>query len=155
MEKSFSYSCNIVWEGNLGTGTSAYDAYGRNHIIHMDGKPPIAASSDAPFRGDVTRINPEDMLLSALASCHMLWYLHLCADAGVVVTHYICDAHGTLVLPQGAAGHFSQVTLLPDVTVASSDMIAKANELHEEANKKCFMANSVNFPVHHQPNCHI
>ena len=147
------YSVNIKWTGNNGTGTSSYTAYERSHIISIENKPDILASSDTPFRSDNTRHNPEDMLLASLSACHMLWYLHLCADAGIVVTDYIDNATGTLVVTPGSGGHFSEVTLHPIVTIADKAMIDKANELHDKAHHFCFIANSVNFPVRHEPIC--
>ena len=153
MEKQHHYSVSVKWTGNNGEGTNDYRNYERSHTISSEGREDILASSDAPFRGDITRHNPETLLLSALSSCHMLWYLHLCADAGVIVTDYIDNAKGTMVEPIGKAGHFSDVTLYPVVTVTEKSMVDKANELHIKAHDKCFIANSVNFPVHHSPLC--
>ena len=147
------YSVNIKWTGNKGTGTSGYTAYERSHIISIENKPDILGSSDTPFRGDGTKHNPEDMLLSALSTCHMLWFLHHCSDAGIIVTDYVDNATGTLVVTPGSGGHFSEVTLHPVVTITDKAMIDKANELHDKAHQFCFMANSVNFPVKHEPVC--
>ena len=153
MEKEYKYSVSVKWTGNTGQGTSAYDGYERSHIISVAGKPDIIASSDTPFRGDNTKYNPEDMLVASLSTCHMLWYLHLCADAGIVVVDYTDDATGTLELTPGSGGHFSEVTLHPKVTITDSDSIEKANELHDKARNFCFIAKSVNFPVTHKPGC--
>lgn len=147
------YSTKIRWTGNRGTGTSRYDEYDRNHILSIENKPDIFCSSDTVFRGDNTRHNPEDMLVASLSSCHMLWYLHLCADAGVIVTEYSDLATGTLSINENGDGCISEVKLHPTVIVAHSSMIDKANELHNMAHKKCFIANSCNFPVLHLPNC--
>jgi organic hydroperoxide reductase OsmC/OhrA len=151
MSTAHNFKLTIKWTGNKGTGTSRYDAYERSHSILAVGKPELLASSDPAFKGDGTKYNPEDMLIASLSSCHMLWYLHLCADAGVIVEDYTDNATGTLlVLPKGG-GHFSEVTLNPVVTVTEKSMIDRANELHKQANEKCFIANSVNFKVHHNP----
>lgn len=150
MEKVHHYSAHIQWTGNKGTGTSGYGAYDRSHTISIEGKPAILASSDTPFRGDGTKHNPEDFLLSALSSCHMLWYLHLCSDAGIIVVNYVDNATGIL---SETAGRFAEVTLNPVVTITDASQIEKANALHAEANKKCFIANSCNFPVKQQPRC--
>jgi len=150
MEKQHTYTATITWTGNNGTGTSDYAAYERSHIIQIAGKPDLPASSDTPFRGDGTRHNPEDMLLSALSSCHMLWYLHLCADAGIIVTEYRDEATGTMVQTVNG-GHFTEVTLHPQVTITDASMVEKAKELHDDAHRNCFIANSVNFPVKHEP----
>lgn len=109
------------------------------------------ASADPALRGDRDRWNPEQSLTAALSQCHMLWYLHLCAVAGVVVTEYADDAHGVMVETGADGGHFTEVVLRPRVTVSSPDMIDTATSLHKSAHEKCFIANSVNFPVRHEP----
>jgi len=147
MKKSHQYQVRVVWTGNTGSNTAGYTAYERSHTITIEGKAPILGSSDAPFRGNTALHNPEDLLLSSIATCHMLWYLHLCADEGVLVVTYSCEAKGTLVIPKDGPGHFSEAILMPKVTVTDRAMIDKANELHKLAHTKCFIANSVNFPV--------
>ena len=151
MKQEHSYSVNIEWTGNNGSGTSAYTAYRRDHFISSSNKPYIPASSDPAFRGDPTRYNPEELLLASLSSCHMLWYLHLCAEEGVIVLEYSDQAKGTMVELKDGSGHFSEVTLFPHVKVKDTSMLLKAEALHDEAHKKCFIANSCNFPVHHLP----
>lgn len=153
MNKEHHYQITTEWTGNQGTGTSGYRAYNRNHVISADGKASIAGSSDPSFLGDKTRYNPEEMLLASLSSCHMLWYLHLCAEAGVVVVTYEDHAAGTMTETADGGGHFVEVTLNPAVVVTEPSMIGKANELHHRANQLCYIANSVNFPVKHIPNC--
>lgn len=143
------YSATIQWTGNKGTGTSHYRDYERSHQITIAGKADIAGSSDPAFRGDKSRHNPEDLLVSSLAACHMLWYLHLCSEAGVVVLDYTDNASGTMAETANGGGHFTEVTLNPVVIVAEDSMIEKAIALHEKANELCFIANSVNFPVKH------
>ncbi len=151
MSKQHNYEVNITWTGNKGTGTSAYKEYERSHTVSVNGKHDIFASSDTPFMGEATKYNPEDFLVASLSSCHMLWYLHLCADAGIIVTNYVDRATGTLTLPPAGSGHFSNVTLHPAVTITDGAMAEKAKELHHAAHEKCFIANSVNFPVLHEP----
>ena len=155
MGKQHNYKLTTKWTGNKGSGTDDYRNYERSHSIFIDGKPEILASSDAPFRGDITKHNPEDFLLSAISSCHMLWYLHLCADAGVVVVDYTDNATAVMVEVPTGGGHFTEATLNPVVTVTDASMIDRANELHKKANEKCFIANSLNFKVRHNPTCKI
>ncbi len=143
------YSANIVWTGNTGTGTLDYASYSRDHVISIEHKPDLPGSSDSIFRGDVTKHNPEDMLLSSLSVCHMLWYLHLCADAGVIVIAYTDTIEGTLHYGKDG-GKFTEAILHPHVTVQSEEMIPLAMSLHSNAHACCFIANSVNFPVHHK-----
>ena len=147
------YSTTVTWTGNTGNGTVEYKGYERSHIIAVDGKPPIPGSSDPSFRGDNTRYNPEELLLAALSACHMLFFLHMCAVCGVVVTGYTDKAEGKMAEEAGGGGRFTEVTLYPVVTVKASSMIKGAMEAHQEAAKRCFIANSVNFPVHHNATC--
>ncbi|PSL31614.1 OsmC family protein [Dyadobacter jiangsuensis] len=120
MKTQHSYALTVRGTGNLGTGTNSYRSYERAHTIQIEGKPDIESSSDPSFRGDKTKHNPEEMQLSALSSCHMLSYLHLCAVSGVVVTAYVDQATGTIAETPDGGGHFAQATLHPVVTVASA-----------------------------------
>lgn len=149
------YKTKTTWTGNVGQGTSAYKAYERSHIISVAGKPDIQGSSDASFRGDKTKHTPEDLFVSTLSTCHMLWYLHLCAVNGVIVTEYHDEATGTMEETPDGSGRFTVVTLNPVVSVAEENMIDKANALHHDAHKMCFIANSVNFAVTHEPTARV
>jgi len=149
--KQNHYSLTVVWTGNTGEGTRSYKGYNRSHTIHIEGKAAIEGSSDPAFLGDRTKYNPEELLLASLSTCHMLWYLHLCAEAGVIVTGYKDNPKGLMVETANGGGRFDSVTLYPEVMVKESSMSAKANELHKKANELCFIANSVNFPVYHEP----
>jgi organic hydroperoxide reductase OsmC/OhrA len=151
MHKEHQYQLTTVWTGNNGTGTSDYRTYSRNHEVVMEGKANILGSSDPAFRGDKTRHNPEDLLVASLSACHMLWYLHLCADAGIIVLEYVDHATGVMEETPDGSGHFTSVTLHPNVKVADATMIEAANTLHTKAHEFCFIARSVNFPVHHEP----
>jgi len=143
------YAVQVEWLGNRGTGTSDYRAYGRELRVDANGKPSILGSADPTFHGDAERWNPEELLLAALAQCHMLSYLHVAASNGVIVTAYTDNAVGTMRQTSNGGGHFTSVTLRPRVTIASDD-IELASSLHAEASGKCFIAASVNFPVHHE-----
>lgn len=148
------YKVKIEWTGNNGLGTENYEVYSRSHTVSVNGKPQLECSSDTPFRGDAGKYNPEDFFVSAIASCHMLWYLHLCADNGIVVHAYDDDVQGLLIASSDKPGHFDSVTLSPRVAVAEQWMEEKALALHEEAHAKCFIANSCNFPVNVKPQCY-
>lgn len=154
MARLHSYDIAVTWTGNRGTGTSAYGDYTRDHEVAADGPDAIAGSSDPAFRGDKRRWNPEQLLVASLSQCHMLWYLHLCADAGVVVTAYVDHALGAMT-ETADGGRFTEVVLRPHVTVASPGMVETATRLHTDAHRACFIANSVNFPVRHEPIVHI
>ena len=152
MSRTHRYTVTVTWTGNTGTGTSSYRAYGRNHeITAAAAKPAIPGSSDPLFRGDKTRWNPEEMLIASVSACHQLWYLHLCAVADIVVTAYVDHASGEMAEDADGAGRFRRIVLRPEVTVAPGCDAAKAIALHKEAHAKCFIANSVNFPVEHEP----
>lgn len=149
------YRITVEWTGEKGQGTLNYRAYERSHTISVEQKRDILGSSDPAFRGDKTKHNPEDLLVSSIAACHMLWYLHLCSEAGVIVMSYMDNATGTMVENDNGSGHFTQVNLYPITTVTDASMVEKAIELHQQANERCFIANSVNFPIHHHPTCHV
>lgn len=138
------------WTGDRGTGTSGYRAYGRTVRLEADGKPDLLASSAKEFHGEADRWNPEELLVAALSQCHLLSYLHACVTRGVVVTGYDDDATGTMV-QEGNGGSFREVVLRPRVRVAQESMIEDALAAHGDANRWCFIANSVNFPVRHEP----
>lgn len=145
------YDIELEWQGNRGSGTSGYRDYGRTHEVRAADKPPIAASSDPVFRGEAERWNPEELLVAALAQCHLLTYLHAAADAGVVVTAYSDAASGTMVETADGGGHFVEAVLRPVVTVADESMVQRTSALHAEAEAHCFIAQSVNFPVRCEP----
>lgn len=155
MPKHHSYNVKIEWTGNKGTGTSSYRAYERSHSIQVEGKPEILGSSDPAFRGDNTKHNPEDMLVSSLSACHMLFYLHLCAEAGITVVEYVDNVSGTMEETPNGGGRFTEVILRPTVTITDKSRTEEANQLHHKANELCFIANSCNFPVRHEPICQV
>ena len=150
-EKRHTYTVRVRWTGNRGQGTSGYRSYDRAHEISAAGKPVLPCSSDPVFRGDRSRYNPEELLVASLSACHMLWYLHLCADAKIVVTDYMDDPSGTMVETAEGGGRFTEVVLRPAVTVRSGGDTGRAGELHQRAHHLCFIAGSVNFPVRCEP----
>jgi len=152
MGREHQYRITTTWSGNLGEGTRDYRAYSRNHEIEIEGKAnSLPASSDAAFRGDPSRYTPEELLVGSLSSCHMLWYLHLCADAGIVVTAYRDVAAGSMTEHADGSGEFTRVVLHPRVQITEPARIADATALHERAHHFCFIARSVSFPVEHEP----
>jgi len=152
MPKTHRYSVTVTWTGNTGAGTSNYRSYERRYEIAAGTvKPEIPGSSDPAFRGDPERWNPEELLVASISACHELWYLHLCAEAGIVVTAYTDHAEGVMEETTDGSGFFNRVILRPQVTVTAGSDVAKARELHHAAHAKCFIAKSVNFPVQHDP----
>jgi organic hydroperoxide reductase OsmC/OhrA len=152
MAREHQYRVTTTWTGNLGTGTSDYRAYSRNHEIKILGKhAPLPGSADAAFRGDPARYTPEELLVASLSTCHMLWFLHLCADAGIVVTEYEDAASGTMAEHPDGSGEFTGVVLHPRAVITDRARIPDATSLHHRAHNLCFIARSVNFPVEHEP----
>ena len=145
------YQPVVEWTGNLGSGTSDYRAFERAYIIRSPGKADILCSSDPGFRGDAARWNPEDLFVAAVSACHELWYLHLCADAGVVVLAYRDEPIGTMVEEVDGGGRFASIVLRPTVRIAEGSDQTKAMALHHDAHAKCFIANSLSCPVSVEP----
>lgn len=146
-----NYELALSWTGNQGTGTSAYRAYSRAHEVTAPGRPPLLGSADPAFRGETDRWNPELLLVAALSGCHLMSYLHVCVEAGVVVTAYSDAPTGAMTQTPGGGGHFTEVVLRPRVTLAPGSDVELATRLHGDANERCFIAGSVNFPVRHEP----
>ena len=145
------YSATVVWTGNAGEGTRNHRAFSRDHEITCGSKPTIFGSADPAFLGDSSRYNPEELLLSALSACHMLWYLHLCANAGIAVTEYVDNATGRMIETKSGSGYFENVTLKPSIRIGATDDSELAKSLHDKAHSFCFIANSVNFEVRCEP----
>ena len=150
IDKEHRYALDLVWSGDH---TRTYESYTREHVVRIAGKPDLFTTADPLFRGDGTKHNPEDLLLAALSSCHMLTYLALCARARINVRSYNDKATGTVLFTPDGGGHFTEVVLHPRVVVTEEHMVAKALALHEAAHTYCFIANSVNFPVRSEPLC--
>jgi len=150
MTKEHDYTAEITWTGDRGAGTEAYDAYDRTWTIETPGKPVIHCSNDPLLGGDPSLPNPEDLLLSSLAACHMLWYLHLASRAGVVVKGYRDAPVGVGESSSNGAGRFLHATLRPRIEVAGGADLERADAIHHDIQQFCFIARSVNFPVSYQ-----
>jgi organic hydroperoxide reductase OsmC/OhrA len=146
------YQIITRWTGNLGSGTSSYTAYSRDYELSAPGKDAsISGSSDPAFRGNRGRYNPEELLVASLSACHMLWVLHLCADAGIIVLDYTDEATGEMAEHSDGSGEFTRVVLRPRMVIADRSRTEEATALQDKARQLCFLARSVNFPVEHQP----
>ena len=155
MNKEHHYHISLKWTGNNGSGTQTYTSYQRSYQIWTDDKPILEASSDVVFRGEKSKYNPEDLLVAALSGCHMLFYLHVCSDAGIVVLRYEDQAEGKMIEQPDGSGKFKEVVLKPSVLIIGEEGKERARALHKKANQLCFIANSVNFPVRHKPTIFI
>ncbi|WP_157155587.1 MULTISPECIES: OsmC family protein [unclassified Diaminobutyricimonas] len=149
MTPEHHFEVSLRWTGNRGTGTSGTRDFSREHLLQIDGKPDLLGSAAPVFRGDADRWNPEELLIAALAQCHMMSYFYVATRDGIVVTDYTDAATGTIRM-RGAGGSFTSVTLRPRMTIAAGDLDL-AHRLHDEAEQLCFIAQSVNFPVIHEP----
>jgi organic hydroperoxide reductase OsmC/OhrA len=81
----------------------------------------------------------------------MLWYLHLCAEAGIIVTKYGDRSVGKMTETEAGGGRFTEVILKPEIAITTENYLELAQQLHHQAHELCFIANSVNFPVLCQP----
>ncbi|SMD33053.1 Organic hydroperoxide reductase OsmC/OhrA [Reichenbachiella faecimaris] len=154
MAKIHNYSSQLTWTGNRGEGTKDYKAYDRSYRIQVDGKPLLEGSSDPAFMGDASKYNPEELFLFSLSSCHMLWYLHLCAVASIVVTDYQDEAIGEMKEEEDGSGAFTEIILKPKVTITDPSKRQLALQLHHKANQMCFIANSCKCAVKHEALIH-
>ena len=150
MSNTHHYAAALTWTGNEGQGTSHYERYGRGFSVRVDGKPELQGSADPTFRGDAGRHNPEDLLLIAVSSCHLLSYLALCAKHRISVLAYADQAEATMELSPDGSGRFTSATLHPRVVVEDAAHVAQALALHARAHAMCFIANSCNFPIVHE-----
>lgn len=143
------YDATVSWTGAAAGAPRTYASYSRDHTIVVEGKPDLPGSADPVFRGEASRYNPEELLLAALSACHLLSYLALCEREGIAVVAYVDRASATMQENAGA-GRFTQALLRPEVTI-DDERVERATALHELAHEQCFIANSVNFPVRHDP----
>jgi organic hydroperoxide reductase OsmC/OhrA len=147
--KTHEYKSHLVWDGNLGEGTSSYGAYGRDYTVTIGGKPDLRGSADPMFRGNPELHNPEDLFLAALSGCHMLTYLALCARNGVSVISYEDAATGVMTFDGQGGGKFTDITLYPAVVIDDESKKEIAMGLHEKAHELCYIAQSTSAPLHH------
>jgi organic hydroperoxide reductase OsmC/OhrA len=154
-----TYSTDLTWTGAGATGTTSYTSYSRDHEVRIGTKPPLLGSSDPAFRGDRDRFSPEELLVASLSQCHLLWFLHLAAAAGIVVVGYEDRATGTMRVEAAGHGQFTEVVLHPRVTISTSAHLADGSavtdgalaDVHHKAHEHCFISRSVNFPVRIEP----
>ncbi len=155
MAHEHHYNLTTVWTGNTGNGTKNVRTYDRSHTVTIQGKPELFLTTDNPAVGDKSKLNPEDLLVSAISSCHMLSYLYVCAMEGIVITAYTDNATGIMLEKASGGGSFKEITLNPTFYVADESMAEKAIELHHKAHEICYIANSVNFEVKCNPTCNV
>jgi len=142
-----TYTARVEWERNQAVFTD--NRYSRAHVWHFDGGVSVPASSSPhvvplPYSNEAN-VDPEEALVAALSSCHMLSFLSIAAKRGFVVDLYRDDPTG--VLEKNAAGKLAmtRVTLHPKVVFSGerTPTDADVDELHHLAHEACFIANSV------------
>jgi len=153
--KTHTYSAKLIWDGNSGKGTASYAAYNRSYHAVIPGKADLHGSADPVFRGDKAKHNPEDLLLTAISACHMLFYLFLCARKQVCVVEYQDDVQGSLRIQDSGGGHFERVSLHPVVVIQDKNNLDLAYQLHNKAHELCFIANSCNGFIEVSPDIRI
>ncbi|MBE2246630.1 MAG: OsmC family protein [Candidatus Competibacteraceae bacterium] len=151
MHNEHYYTVEIQWTGNSGDGTHSYESYQRSHTISKSGAEDIHATADPAFRGDKQKFNPEELFIASLSGCHMLWYLHLCSDHGIVVNSYADAPVGIMIVKEDGSGKIEKVTLRPKVCIQLSEQKNLAVLLHQVSHQKCFIANSINCPIDIEP----
>jgi organic hydroperoxide reductase OsmC/OhrA len=154
-QRAHEYATRVVWEGNLGEGTSGYAAYTRTYRLLVAGKPELVGTADPAFRGERDKHNPEDLFVASISACHMLTYLALCARHGVRIVAYEDDATGTMRVDASGGGRFEEIILHPKVTIERAQDAALAASLHEQAHALCFIASSCATPIRHRATAHV
>ena len=149
MSSQHIFKSELNWKSNLDNNTQGTTRLSRRHKIEIEGKQILELSAAKAFKGDADLHNPEDMLLSALTSCHMMSYLYVCSQHNIEVLAYSDNSEGKLEVEGTGKGRFSRVDLNPVVTIKNERNLELAKELHTKANELCFIANSCNFPIHH------
>ncbi|MCO5134440.1 MAG: OsmC family protein [Phyllobacteriaceae bacterium] len=146
MTQKHDYETTIRWTGNRGQGTKTYHGYDRNWDLAGEGKPVVSCSNDPLLGGNAGKYNPEDLLLAAVASCHMLWYLHLASNLGIVVESYEDNPVAQGEMEPSGKGRFVSCTLRPVIAISQGDL-DEAYAVHGRIHEFCFIARSVAFPI--------
>lgn len=149
------FKAKLNWFSKEEKAVSTSKTYSKSHRIAIEGKAVLNVSAAKAFRGDPALYNPEDLLLSSIVSCHMMSYLYVCEQNGIEVVSYTDEAEATLEVSLDGSGRFIEVRLFPKVTIRQTEKVAEALSLHEKANQLCFIANSCNFPIVHDPSCEV
>lgn len=145
------FKASLKWISS--TGSEHSKRYTKTHLITIEGKKELEISAAKVFKGDPACYNPEDLLLSSVVSCHMMSYLYVCAQNNIEVTSYSDSAEAILEVNLDGSGRFIEIQLNPIVIISDPDQQALALDLHQKANKLCFIANSCNFPIIHHAIC--
>lgn len=150
------YRAALEWQRQPGEAFTD-QRYSRRHMLHFDGGAELAGSSSPqvvklPW-SDPTAVDPEELFVASLCSCHMLWFLSLAAADGWCVDQYADDAVGLMARDGRGRLAMTLVTLRPAVRFAGAALPSAAQraELHQRAHAACFIANSVRTEVRCEP----
>ncbi len=149
------YAAEVVWTRD--SQDFLDNRYSRRHLLRFDGGIELPASSSPQVvplpMSDAAAVDPEELFVASLASCHMLWFLAIAAKRGFCVDRYADAASGRM--SKGAAGRLSmtEVTLRPEVQFSGVRQPSRdeIEAMHEEAHRACFIANSVKTEVRCEP----
>ena len=136
----------IKLDWKKGAAPFTYDAYPRNHRITFKNDETMIFSAASAYRGDASKGDPEDMLVAALSSCHMLSFLAIAAKKRFTVTSYVDDAVGYLE-KEGGKLWMTRVVLRPQLEFENAPDRATLEQMHHQAHEECFIANSVKTDV--------
>lgn len=146
-----SFKAHLSWQKHPQAGDINLRRQLKNHTVQIEGKETLHLSAAKAFKGDSNLLNPEDLLLSSLMSCHMLSYLYVCGQHQIEVVNYEDSAEAFLEVYEDGSGKIVKVILNPIVGLKDASQAEIAMSLHGEARKLCFIANSCNFEMVHQP----
>jgi organic hydroperoxide reductase OsmC/OhrA len=142
------YTATCRWRGSTGAG---YEAYDRAHEAEVaPAAATLALSSDPAFRGDATLLNPEQLLVTAAASCQLLSFLAVAARARIDVVGYEDAAEGEMA-EDARPMRVTRITLRPRITVRGGVTDDRIHHLVDVAHRECFIANSLNSAVVIEP----
>jgi organic hydroperoxide reductase OsmC/OhrA len=149
------YSAEVLWL--RGEQDFLDNRYSRRHRLRFDGGVELPGSSSPqivrlPF-SDAAAVDPEEMFVASLASCHMLWFLGIAAQRGFRVDRYADAATGTMARDVSGRMAMTVVTLHPDVRFSGERRPTRdaLQDMHHEAHAECFIANSVKTEVRCEP----
>lgn len=144
------YRITTTWHGNTADGPRHYS---RTHdTTTTPPTTPLKVTADKPFRGEPGIHNPEQLLVMAASSCHMMSFLYCASQAGFDIRHYVDEAHA--LMPMRATNTaITAITLHPTVTIANytSSQQNQLDALMDQAHDECFIANTLSCPITHQP----
>ena len=143
------HHAKILWKRE--TSDFNYNTFDRTHTITYAGGVSIKSSSAPEYSGNSQYPNPEELLASALATCHMLTFLAIASKSKIVVNSYEDNAVATLDKNAEGIICVTRITLNPKITFETKPDDAKLKDLHQKAHKLCFIANSIKCEVEIKP----